>query len=170
MKYRLLLALTSVLALFGGGGRQPSASEPGTQAEAQGTYSRTKWFSARQLAFSKLVPEPGAPAADNGKTQAFFELASGTRTTYTEFLPNSGIKAFHGLGRLEPISILASPLYRLSDPYTAEHPGTVMVVGFCGDRMFRAQARGTNQQTVLADAVALATNALATLRSQALHP
>jgi hypothetical protein len=46
----------------------------------------------------------------------------------------------------------------------------LMVVGFRGDRRFLVLARGTNQQTVLADAIALATNALASLRNQARHP
>ena len=162
--------LAGALVLAGCGGCRPSVFEASTQAEAQQTYSRTKWCFAPQRAFSKLLPEPGAPAADDNKNQAFFDLASGTQIKYTEFLPSSGMMAFHGLGRLEPIPELPSPLYQLSSPCTAEHSDTVMVVGFCGERMCRVQVRGTNQPTVLADAVSLATNALESLRNQARRP
>jgi len=170
MNCRWLSNITGALLLSGCGGSQPSAYAPSTQAEAQAAYSRTRWYFARQLAFSKLVPEPGTAARHDNDMRAVFQLASGSRLIYTEFLPSSGIKAFHGLGRLEPIPELASPVYRLQGPpYTEEHPDVVIVVGFWGDRMFRVQAQGTNQQTVLRDAVSLATNALASLRNHALN-
>ncbi len=165
-----LLIFAGALVLVDGSGCQPTAYEPSTHAEAQQTYGRTKWYFARQLAFSRLVPAPGTPGLNNDGTQTAFQLASGTRLIYSEFLPSSGIKAFHGLGRLESLPKVGSPIYRLTSPYTTEHPDTAIVVGFCGERMFRVQAQGTNHSTVLADAVSLATNALACLRNQALHP
>ena len=162
--------MMGALVLVGGGGCRPSVYEPSTQAEAQETYSQTKWFFAHQRAFSKIVPAPGADAADDNKNQAFFELASGTRMAYTEFLPGGGIKAFHGLGRLESIPELAGPIYRLHSSYAPGNAEKVMVVGFCGDRLFRVEAQGTNEQIVLRDAVSLATNALSSLRNQARNP
>ena len=78
--------------------------------------------------------------------------------------------AFRGLGRLEAIPELAGPIYRMHNSYTAERPEKVMVVGFCGDRMLRVTAEGTNEQAVLRDAVSLATNALNSLRQQARRP
>jgi hypothetical protein len=71
------------------------------------------------------------------------------------------------VGRLEPIPELPGPIYRVLNSYTADHPEKVMVVGFCGNRMFRVTAEGTNEQTVLREAVSLATNALSSLRQQA---
>ena len=164
------LIFAGAVGLSGCGGSQPAVYAPSTPAEVQATYSRTRWYFARQLAFSKLVPEPGAPARAENATQVIFPLASGTRIIYEEFLPSTGIKAFHALGRLEPLPELASPVYVVTSPATMERPDGVMVVGFCGSRMFRVQAQGTNQQTVLADAVSFATNALANLRRQALYP
>jgi hypothetical protein len=170
MNCRWLLIFASVLLLSGCGGSQPSAYAPSTQAEAQAAYSRTRWYFARQLAFSKLVPEPGTPARHDSDTQAVFQLASGDCLIYTEYLPSTGIKTFHGQGRLEPIPELVSSIYRLKGPpYTEVHPDVIIVVGFCGDRMFQVQAQGTNQQTVMREVVSLATNALASLRSQALN-
>ena len=162
--------LTALLATLAGGGCQPSDYDPSTPAEAQKIYSQTKWFFAPQLAFARRVPDPDADIPSDSKNQTFFKLASGTYIIYSEYLPSSGIKAFRGSGRLEPLPELAGPVYRLSNSYTAEHPDSVMVVGFCGERRFLVQARGTNQQIVLADAVSLATNALASLRNQARHP
>jgi hypothetical protein len=170
MNCQAFLIVTGALALSGCERRCPPADAPSTQAEAQATYNRTRWYFAHQLAFSKLVPEAGADTLDNNNVQAFLQLTSGTRITYTEFPPSSGIKAFHGLGRLESLPELASPVYRLENRYTAENPDAVMVVGFCGERMFRVEARGTNQQPVLQDAISLATNALASLRNQARYP
>jgi hypothetical protein len=170
MNCQSLLILVGSLVLLGGGGCRQSDPELSAQAEAQKIYSQTKWYFASQLAFSKLVPDLDADMPPDSKNQRFFKLASGTYIIYSEYLPNSGIKAFHGQGRLEPLPEGAGPVYRLSSGYTAEHPDGVIVVGFCGDRMFRVQARGTNQQTVLVDAFALATNALASLRTQARHP
>jgi hypothetical protein len=100
----------------------------------------------------------------------FFQLAAGTRIIYTEFQPGGGIMATRGRGRLESLPELAGRIYRMHYSYTAERPDKVMVVGFCGDRMFRVEAQGTNEQTVLRDAVSLATNALSSLRRQALNP
>ena len=170
MKRQSFLIFVGALALVGGGGCRPAGYEPLTQAEAQETYSRTKWYFARLLAFSKLVPELGDAVADNNRTQIFFQLASGTRINYQEFLPGGGIKAFHGLGRLESIPELPGPVYRMHNSYTAEHAEKVTVVGFCGDRMFRVTAEGTNELIVLGDALSLATNALSSLRQQALKP
>ena len=162
--------LATALAILGGSGCRPSAYEPSTPAEAQRIYSQTKWFFAPQLAFAKHVPHSDADIPPDSKNQVFFKLASGTYIIYSEYLPSSGIKAFHGQGQLEALPGLGGPVYRLSNRSTAGHPDAVMVVGFCGDRRFLVQARGTNQQTVLADAVSLATNALANLRNQVLHP
>ncbi len=170
MNCRWLLIFAGALLLSGCGGGQPSAYAPSTQAEAQAAYNRTRWYFARQLAFSKLVPEPDTPARDDSGTQAVFHLASGNCFIYTEYLPSTGIKAFHGLGRLEPIPELASLVYRLKGPpSTKVHPDVIIVVGLCGDRMFRVQGQGTNQETVLREAVCLATNALASLRNRALN-
>jgi hypothetical protein len=165
-----LLSFGSALVLLGCGGCSPSDYDPATPAEAQRIYNQTKWFFAPQLAFSKGVPDPDADTPPDSKNQTFFRLASGTYIIYSEYLPNSGIKAFRGSGRLDPLPELAEPIYRLSNAYTAEHPDAVRVVGFREDRRFLVLARGTNQQTVLADAIALATNALASLRNQARHP
>jgi len=165
-----LLIFVGALVLLACGGCRPVAYEPSTQTEAQKTYSRTKWYFARQLAFSKIVPEPGAPAADDNRSQAFFELASGTRITYTEFLPGGGIKAFHGLGRLESLPELAGPIYRVHSSYAPGNPEKVVVVGFCGKRKFRVEAQGTVEQRALQDAVSVATNALSSLRHQARNP
>ena len=170
MNCRPLLIFACALALLGGGGCRPTGYAPSTQAEAQETYSRTKWCFTRQLAFSKLVPELGEVATDNNRSQVFFQFASGTRLNYQELEPGGGIMAFRGRGRLESIPELAGPIYRMHNSYTAEHPEKVTVVGFCGDRMFRVGAEGTNEQTVLRDAVSLATNALSSLRHQALNP
>ena len=170
MKCQSFLIFVGALALVGSGGCQPAGSEPLTQAEAQETYSRTKWYFARQLAFSKLIPELGEVAADSNRSQVFFQLASGTRVNYQEFQPGGGIMAFRGRGRLESIPELAGPIYRMHNSYTAEHPEKVTVVGFCGDRMFRVTAEGTNELIVLGDALSLATNALSSLRQQALKP
>jgi hypothetical protein len=157
------------LLLSGCDGSQPLASAPSAQAEAQANYSRTRWYFTPQLAFSKLVPEVGAPMRPDSDTQTVFQLGSGSVLIYTEYLPSTGLKAFHGLGRLEPIPELASSIYLLKGaPYTGVAADGVMVVGFCGDRMFRVQARGTNQPTVVREAISLATNALASLRNQAL--
>ena len=93
MKRQSFLIFVGALALVGGGGCRPAGYEPLTQAEAQETYSRTKWYFARLLAFSKLVPELGDAVADNNRTQICFQLASGTRINYQEFLPGGGIKA-----------------------------------------------------------------------------
>ena len=170
MNCRWLLILACALLLSGCGDSQTSAYAPSTQTEAQAAYSRTRWYFVRQLAFSKLVPEPGTPAGHDSDTQAVFQLASGNCLIYTEYLPSTGIKAFQGLGRLEPIPELVSPIYRLKGPpYTGAHPDVISVVGFCGDRMFRVEAKGTNQQSVLREVVSLATNALANLRNQALN-
>jgi hypothetical protein len=130
------------LVLLGFGGCRPAGYEPSTQAEAQETYSRTKWCFARQLAFSKFVPELGEVATDSNRSQVFFQLASGTRINYTEFQPGRGIKAFHGLGRLESIPELAGPIYRMHNSYTGAHPEMVTLVGFCVDRMFQVTAGG----------------------------
>jgi hypothetical protein len=170
MNCRPLLTFALALALLGGGGCRPAGYEPSTQAEAQETYNRTKWCFARQLAFSKLVPEPGEVATDNNRSQVFFQFASGTRLNYQELEPGGGIMAFRGLGRLEAIPELAGPIYRMHNSYTAERPEKVMVVGFCGDRMLRVTAEGTNEQAVLRDVVSLATNALNSLRQQARRP
>jgi hypothetical protein len=170
MNCQSLLIFAGALVLLGGGGCRPSDYEPSTQAEAQRIYSQTKWFFAPQLAFSKRVPDPGADIPPDSRNQAFFKLASGTYIIYSEYLPSSGIKAFHGSGRLEPLPKLAGPIYRLSNASTADHPDAVRLVGFCGNRKFLVQARGTNQQIVLADARSLATNALASLRTQARYP
>jgi len=170
MNRRSHAILATVLAILGGGGCRPTDYEPSTPAEAQRIYSETKWFFAPQLAFAKRVPDSDADIPPDSENQVFFKLASGTYIIYREYLPNSGIKAFHGQGWLEALPGLRGPVYLLSNSYTAGHPDAVMVVGFCGDRMFRVQARGTNQQTVLGDVVSLATNALVSLRNQALHP
>jgi len=164
----LLLIIAAALAFTGCEHRQSLMCEPSTQTEAQVTYGRTRWCFARQFAFSKLVPGPGPHAAHENETQAFFDLASGTRLIYSEFLPGSGIKSFHGLGRLESIPELARPIYLVRRPAPMEHADGFMIVGFCGNRMFQVQAQGTNQPVVLADAVSLATNALESLRRQAL--
>jgi hypothetical protein len=164
---QLLTALVVILAV---GGCRPSDYEPSNPAEAEEIYSQTKWFFAPRLAFSKRVPDPDPEVPSDSRNQTFFKLASGTYIIYSEYLPSSGIKAFRGSGRLETLPGLAGPVYRLSNNYTAEHPDSVMVVGFCGERRFLVQARGTNQQTVLADAVSLATNALVSLRNQARNP
>ncbi len=106
----------------------------------------------------------------NGDTQAVFQLASGSVLIYTEYLPSPGLKAFRGLGRLEPIPNLASSVYFLKRTFSiGENPDGVVLIGFCGDRMFRVEARGTNQPTVVREAISLATNALASLRNQALN-
>lgn len=171
MNLHCLLTVAGVVLLLAGGGCQPSAYEPSTQAEAQQIYSRTKWYFARPIAFSKLAPAPRTPDMPrDSHLQTVFDLASGTRITYSEYLPSSGLKAFQGHGWLESIPQVAGPIYRLENSHTAEHPDAVLLVGFCGNRRFVVQARGTNQPTVLADALSLATNALVNLRSQALHP
>ncbi len=170
MNRRSLIILVGGLVLLGGGGCRPSGYEPSSPAEAQEIYSQTKWFFAPPLAFAPRVPDPDSDVPPDSKNQMFFKLATGTYMIYSEFLPRSGIKAFRGSGRLEPIPGLAGPVYRLSDSYSAGHPDTVLLVGFCGKRRFVVQARGTNQPTVLADALCLATNALANLRSQARNP
>ena len=99
--------------VLGCGGCRPSDYEPSTQAEAQKIYSQTKWFFAPQLAFSRRVRDPDADTPPDSRNQTFFKLASGTHIIYSEYLPNSGIKAFHGSGRLEPLPELAGPIYRL---------------------------------------------------------
>jgi len=171
MNSRWLPIVASVLCLLAGDGCRPSASEPATRAEAEEIYSRTRWYFAPQVAFSNLVPPWRTPdTPPDSSNQTFFDLASGTRIIYTEYLPSSGLKAFQGRGRLESIPQAAGPIYRLENSYTADHPDAVMLVGFCGKRRFVVQARGPNQQVVLADALSLATNALASLRNQARCP
>ena len=163
-------ALAGALVLLGFGGCRPSAYEPSTQAEAQKIYSQTKWYFARQIAFSKPGSEPAEAVTDNNRTQIFFQLASGTRINYTEFQPGGGIKAFHGLGRLESIPEVAGPVYRRPSSYAPGNLEKVVVVGFCGKRMFRVEAQGTVEQRALQDAVSVATNALSSLRHQARNP
>lgn len=170
MKSESPVVLLGILVLAGGAGCRPASYEPASPAEAQEIYSRTKWFFAPPLAFVPRVPDPYSDVPPDSKHQMFFQLASGTYIIYSEFLPSSGIKAFRGSGRLEPIPRLAGPVYRLSNSYSAGHPDAVLLVGFCGQRRFVVQARGTNQPTVLADALSLATNALANLRTQARNP
>jgi hypothetical protein len=170
MNFWVFLIVGGGLFLSGCGRGRPSTSAPSPQAEAQATYSRTRWYFTRQLAFSKLVPEVGAPLDHDSDTQATFQLASGSVLLYTEFLPSSGLKAFRGLGRLEPIPELASSVYLLKRTFsTGDNPEGVVLVGFWGDRMFRIEAQGTNQPTVLRDAISLATKALASLRNQAFN-
>ena len=170
MNCQPLLLFACTVAIMGGGGCRPAGYEPSTQAEAQETYNRTKWRFARQRAFMKLVPELGEVATDNNRSQVFFQFTSGTRLNYQELEPGGGIMVFRGLGRLESIPELAGPIYRMHNSYTAERPEKVVVVGFCGDRMLRVTAEGTNEQTVLREAVTLATNALSNLRQQARSP
>lgn len=170
MKSELPLVFLGVLVLASGAGCRPPAYEPASPAEAEKIYSQTKWFFAPPLAFAPRVPDPYSDIPPDSKNQLHFKLASGTYIIYREFLPSSGIMAFHGSGRLEPIPGLAGPVYRLSNSSSAGHPDAVRLVGFCGQRRFVVQARGTNQQVILADALSLATNALASLRRQALRP
>jgi hypothetical protein len=164
------LVLIGALILAGGGGCRPATYEPSTQVEAQQIYSRTKWRFARQRAFSKLVPELGEVATDGNRSQVFFQFASGTRLNYQELQPGGGIMTFHGLGRLEPLPGLAGPIYRMRRDYAMGNAEKVTVVGFCRDRMFRIEAQGTNELTVLQDALSLATNALRSLRQEARKP
>jgi len=170
MNRQLLLIFAGVLVFLGCSACRPSDHEPSSPAEAEKIYRQTKWFFATQLAFARRVPDADPDLPPDSGNQTFFKLASGTYIIYSEYLPNSGIKAFRGLGRLEALPGLAGPVYRLSNNYTAEHPDSVHLIGFCGRRKFLVQAQGTNQHIVLADAIALATNALNNLRNQARHP
>jgi hypothetical protein len=132
-----------------------------TLAEAQQLYSRTRWYFTEPIGAPVVLPRSSVERFYNS-SQIVFNSTAGTRIIYEEHVPDRGLKAYHGIGKLELIENLHEPVFKVIHP-NEEQLSVVRLVGFAGHRMVTVQADCKTEMRgiVFREALAITTNALA---------
>lgn len=137
-------------------------SGPSSVEDYQKHYATTRWYWAEyRLRLDRTDSSLSEFAVtDNQGMQLFLTSPAGMYITYTELQPSHGIKSFHGNGTLNELPGVSEPIFEEHSEYTQRNPGSTLLIGFFGNRVFEIEARqsSTNKAIVLDAAVGLARN------------
>jgi len=140
MKHLPTGLLIFMMMLLSGCSSMPSSFE-----DYQKYYATTRWyFAEHRLRLDRSDPCFSAfHVTDNHGAQIFFTSPAGIYI-YTEMEPDWGIKTFHGDGTLNELPGVSEPIFEKHCDYTQRHPGSILLIGFVGNRMFELDANQSN--------------------------
>ncbi|HEY2951280.1 MAG TPA: hypothetical protein VGK40_01785 [Verrucomicrobiae bacterium] len=172
---RQLISMTLALAAVCGCSRSSNTAlvfsgETLTPADAQEHYTRTRWFFTKPI-FAPIELARSSTDTRFNSLQVYLKSTADTRIIYGEHVPDQGHKGYHGLGRLVPIDHVSEPVFLVLDR-PAENSRAIYLAGFARERMVTVEAEyaiGT-KDTVMADALMIATNSLAEIHRHFRQP
>ena len=99
--------------------------------EFQNYYLGTRWYWAHVVGLPESVPGYKAERLPGAQVHLLSNDEQ-RMLRYTELEPRGGMKAFHGLGTLEPAGLADQPLFRF-------HGDSNRFIGFFGRRLFESR-------------------------------
>jgi len=130
------------------------SSVPSSFEDYQKYYATTRWyFAEHRLRLDRSDSSLSEFHVTNDGVQIFLTSPAGIYI-YTEMESHYGIKTFRGEGTLNELPGVSEPIFEAHADYTQRYPGSILLIGFAGNRMFELSA----QQSNLDAAVGLARN------------